>query len=259
LSLGFAQVSGLPGNFKGTNIRSSSGERTGNGPSGQKASGLLMMDGVLFMWARNSGNAQLAWSNDHARTWHWGFGLKESFGSPAFLNFGRNYAGARDSFIYTYSQDGPSAYEPSDGLVLARVPKGRIRQREAYEFFSHLDSSGSPVWTADIIRRGHVFSFPGHCQRVGAVYNPSCRRYLLSLGFNQSGGWGIFDAPEPWGPWTTAFFTRDWGLGQTHDYRLPAKWISGGRKMVLSFAGRDYQGTEYDAFCVRRLALQISS
>jgi CubicO group peptidase (beta-lactamase class C family) len=260
LSLGFARINGTPDDFEGTNIRSASGERVGDGPSGAKASGLLMVDGILYLWARNSGNAQLAWSDHYGRTWHWEFRLEESFGAPAFLQFGKNYDGARDEFVYVYSQDGPSAYEPSDGLALARVHKHRIRKRAAYEFFSHLDASGAPVWAADIRRRGPVFTFPGHCQRVGAVYNPFCRRYLLSLGFDQSGGWGIFDAPEPWGPWTTAFFTREWGLGKTHDYRLPARWISdGGKRMVLVFSGRKYDGVEYDAFCVRSLDLEFSS
>jgi hypothetical protein len=232
----------------------------GDGPAGAKASGLLMVDGNLYLWARNSGNAQLAWSDDRSRTWHWEFRLENSFGSPAFLQYGRNYAGARDQYVYVYSQDGPSAYEPSDGLVLARVPKDRIRRGEAYEFFSHLDSSGRPNWTAGIRRRGHVFTFPAHCQRVGAVYNPFCKLYLLSLGFDQAGGWGIFDAAEPWGPWTTAFFTRDCGLGNTHDYRLPSKWVgNGGRRMLLVFSGRKYDGVEYDAFCVRRLDLEFSS
>ena len=27
----------------------------------------------------------------------------------AFLNFGKNYQGARDNYVYTFSQDGPSA------------------------------------------------------------------------------------------------------------------------------------------------------
>jgi CubicO group peptidase (beta-lactamase class C family) len=260
LSMGFARVTGTPDNFEGTNIRTSSGERVGDGPAGAKASGLLMVDGILYLWARNAGNAQLAWSDDHARTWHWEFRLEQSFGSPAFLQFGRDYTGARDEFVYLYSQDGPSAYEASDGLVLARVPKERIRQREAYEFFSHMDASGAQAWARDIRGRGHVFTFPGHCQRVGAVYNPFCKRYLLSLGFDHSGGWGIFDAPEPWGPWTTAFFTHDWGLGQTHDYRLPSRWIAGGgKKMALVFSGREHAGVEYDAFCVRRIYLEISS
>jgi hypothetical protein len=209
------------------------------------------------MWVRNTGNAQLVWSEDHGKTWEWGFRLETSFGSPAFLNFGRNYAGARDEYVYSYSQDGPSAYESSDHLVLARVPKNRIREREAYEFFVRLNESGRPVWSPRIAERGPVFRYPNRCQRVDAVYNPALSRYLLALGYNHEGGWGVFDAPEPWGPWTTVFHTEYWGLGDTHGYRLPAKWISpDGKSMQLVFSGRRHNGRLYDAFCVRRLSVQ---
>src|SRR4051794_23883688 len=34
-----------------------------------KASGILMVDGVLYLWVRNVGNAQLAWSRDRGKTW----------------------------------------------------------------------------------------------------------------------------------------------------------------------------------------------
>jgi CubicO group peptidase (beta-lactamase class C family) len=258
LSMGFAKVTGPPENFQGINIRSVTGERPGDGAKGAKASGLLMVDGILYMWVRNTGNAQLAWSEDRGRTWQWGFRLTTSFGSPAFLNFGRNYAGGRDDFVYTYSQDGPSAYESNDALVMARVPKGRIRDREAYEFFAGLDAAGKPRWTRDIEARGPVFRFPGHCQRVDAVYNPLLKRYLLALGYNHKGGWGIYDAPEPWGPWTTVFHTDYWGLGGTHGYRLPAKWIGpGADHMTLVFSGVARPDMMNDAFCARGLTLRL--
>jgi CubicO group peptidase (beta-lactamase class C family) len=48
LSLGFARVTGMPPEFSGHNIRSPSGERKGDGKTGIKASGLLMVDGVLL-------------------------------------------------------------------------------------------------------------------------------------------------------------------------------------------------------------------
>lgn len=255
LSQGFAKIAGPPGSFQGINIRSPSGERLGDGARGPKASGLLMADGVLYLWVRNTGNAQLAWSEDRGRTWQWGFRLETSFGSPAFLNAGQNYSAARDGYVYTYSQDGPSAYESYDSLVLARVPRRRIRERSAYEFFVRLDA-GRPVWSPRIEERGPVFHYPGHCQRVDALYNPGLGRYLLALGYNHSGGWGLFDAPHPWGPWTTVFHTDYWGLGDTHGYRLPAKWISpDGRTLHLVFSGRRHNARLYDAFCVRRLTL----
>lgn len=260
LSLGFAKVLGGPEDFRGVNIRSETGELTGDGPAGGKASGMLCVDGVLYMWVRNLGNSQLAWSEDHGRTWHWGFKFETSFGCPTFLNFGRNYEGARDRYVYTYSNDGPSAYESYDGMVLARVPRQRIRDREAYEFFVRLDERGEPVWTRDIDQRGHVFVNPKGCQRSDVVYNPGIKRYLMCLGIDHEGSWGIFDAPEPWGPWTTAFFTEYWGLGRTHYYRIPSKWISpDGRTMYLVFSGRNHNGVVYDAFCVRKLTLSTAA
>lgn len=258
LSLGFAKILGAPDSFRGVNIRSETGERTGDGAKGAKASGMLMVNGTLYMLARNTGNAQLVWSEDHGRTWHWGFRFTTSFGSPAFLNFGRNYANARDHFVYIYSQDGASAYQSSDRLVMARVPIDRIRDLRAYEYFEKVDVSGRPQWTPDVQSRGAVFAFPGHCQRVDAVYNPLVNRYLLAVAYNHNGGWGIFDAPEPWGPWTTAFHTDYWGLGGTHGYRLPSKWIGPDTKdMALVFSGVKLPDTTYDAFCVRRMTLVL--
>lgn len=252
LSQGFARIEGPSSNFRGVNIRSASGERTGDGAKGLKASGILMIDGVLYLWVRNAQNAQLAWSDDHAKTWQWGFGFETAFGSPSFLNFGKNYQGARDEYIYTYSQDGANAYQSDNSLLLARVRKNTVRERGAWEFFARLDEQGQPVWTRDIERRGEMFRYPRHCQRVDVVYHPVLKRYLLALGYNHDGAWGIYDAPEPWGPWTTAYHTSDWGLGGTHGYRLPAKWMESDGRMTLIFSGLK----PYDAFCVRQMTLE---
>ena len=251
LGMGFASVAGAPDGFRGSNLRSD-GERTGNGVKSPKASGILMVDGVLYLWVRNVGNAQLLWSPDRGKTWQWGFKMETGFGSPAFLNFGRNYAGARDDFVYTYSQDGPSAYDSDNSVALARVPKQRIRERGAWEFFAGLDGSGRPLWTADVTHRGPVFSYPANCQRVDAVYDPGIKRYLMALAYDHAGGWGLFDAPAPWGPWTTILH-RQWDVAGTHGYRLPAKWIGeDGLNLTLVFSGVKPN----DAFCTRTLTLQ---
>jgi hypothetical protein len=210
------------------------------------------------MLVRNAANSQLAWSEDHGLTWQWGFHFTTSFASPTFLNFGRNYAGARDNFVYLYSQAGDSAYQPDDALVLARVPKDRIRVREAYEFLTGLDAAHQPHWTQNIDKRGPVFAFPEHCQRVDVVYNPLLKRYLLALGYNHKGGWGIYDAPEPWGPWATVFHTDYWGLGGTHGYRLPAKWIGPDpSRMTLVFSGVKEPSITWDSFAVRQMKLEF--
>lgn len=255
LSLGFARITGMPPALHGENIRSTTGERVGDGKKGEKASGMVMVDGVLYMLVRNTGNSQLAWSADRGRTWEWGFKFEESFGCPCLLNFGRNYEGARDDYVYAYSSDGPSAYESYDQMVLARAPKTRLREREAWEFFAGFDESGNPKWSPRVADRAGIFRYPAHCQRADVAYHPALGRYLMALGFNHSGGWGIFEAPQPWGPWRTAFFTDRWDLGDTHGYRLPTKWMSAdGKELWVVFSGvhSDRPENNYDAFCVRR-------
>jgi len=256
LSLGIAKVSGSPPDIKGVNIRSETAEQVGDGRAGKKASGMLMVDGVLYMWVRNAGNSQLAWSADHGRTWTWcDWKFTKSFGCPTFLNFGKNYSGARDDYVYIYSPDSDTAYDPADRMVLARVPKDRITQREAYEFFKGLDDQGRPLWTKDIDQRGPVFVHPGRCLRGGITYNPGLKRYLwcqvIPGGDTRfEGGFGIYDAPEPWGPWTTVYFTEKWDVGPGESSCLPVKWMSAdGRTCHLVFSGDD-------SFSVRKVTFE---
>src|SRR5262245_2924907 len=60
LSMGVAKVTGIPPVFTGVNLASKGGEFLGDGKDGRKASGILMVDGVLYLLARNLGNSQLA-------------------------------------------------------------------------------------------------------------------------------------------------------------------------------------------------------
>ncbi len=266
LSLGFAKVTGTPSTFFGENLRAPSLEQRGGGQKGRKASGLLCVNSVLYLWARNATNSQLAWSKDHGATWSWAdWKFTESFGCPTFLNFGRNYAGARDQFVYIYSPDNDSAYGVVDRLVLARVPKTNICQRASYEFLTGLHADQA-AWSPDLARRGAVFSAPGRCYRVGISYSPALKRFLLVqpiptaasrdqagiMDTRFAGGLGIYDAPTPWGPWTTAFFTKQWDVGPGDSASFPTKWMStDGRTLYLVFSWDDY-------FCVRRAQLKLA-
>ncbi|HUQ68180.1 MAG TPA: serine hydrolase [Planctomycetaceae bacterium] len=252
LSLGFAKISGKADDFRGFNVRTPTLEARGDDVKGRKASGLLMVDGTLYLLARNAGNSQLAWSRDHGQTWTWAdWKFTESFGCPTFLNFGRNYAGARDQFVYVYSHDHDSAYQPADRMVLARVPQQRLTEREAYEFHAGNDAEGRPLWTREIAQRAAVFSHAGRCYRSGISYNAGLRRYLWcqtlpGADARFAGGFGIYDAPEPWGPWTTVFHTSNWDVGPGESSSLPTKWMSDdGRTIHLVFSGDD-------CFSVRR-------
>mgnify|MGYP003574931116 CR=1 FL=1 len=255
LSLGLARVTGNPPNFSGENLRSPSIETKGDGARGEKASGMLMVDGGLYMWLRNAENSQLTWSKDRGRNWqraNWKF--TNSFGAPTFLNFGKNYSGARDNYVYIYSHDHSSAYEPADRMVLARVPKEKIADRAAYEFLREL-RNGQPRWTRDIDQRGGVFENSGKCYRSGISYNPALKRYLwCQTGPGPDarfrGGFSIYDAPEPWGPWTTVFTTENWDVGPGETSSFPSKWFSrDGTTAWLLFSGDD-------CFSVRKAELK---
>ncbi|MDR6550086.1 hypothetical protein [Paenibacillus qinlingensis] len=266
LGLGFAYVTGNPPDVQGINVRSGSGENQGYGRQGKKGSGVLMVDGILYAWLfhadEKGGQAQLTWSTDHAQTWNFSDWKFEAFGLCAFINYGKNYSDARDDYVYTVTHDHPKADVPSDRMILMRVPKDRIGEREAYEFFKALDEE-TPIWTKEIEERGAVFEHQDACLRSGISYNRAIQRYLWwqhipnAPGHRDrgdtrfSGGFGVYDAPEPWGPWTTAYFTEQWDMGPGERGEFPTKWMSpDGKTVYLVFSGDDN-------FCVRKAEIQL--
>jgi hypothetical protein len=148
--------------------------------------------------------------------------------------------------------------------VLARVPKDQIQKRAAYEFFAGLDGTGQPRWTRDLAQRRAVFS--GDCYRSRITYNAPLHRYLLvqpvpavnsrdrtgKIDTRFNGGLAIYDAPEPWGPWTTVFFTDEWDVGPGDSASFPSKWISpDGKTLHLVFSGDD-------SFSIRQATLLLA-
>ena len=261
LSMGFVRVDGDPETFRGVNLRSPD-EQYGQGRAGKKAWGILSLDHRLYLWLghadQRGGQAQLAWSDDHAKTWKFADWTFAEFGLIGFVNFGRDYEGARDDYVYSYSHDGPQADTPADCFVLMRAPKDRLSQRDAWEFFQRLDDSGQPIWSRDIEARGHVVGRMGSSLRSGMTFNAGIDRYLwwqqipLAVGSPDrgdtrfQGGFVILDAAEPWGPWTVAYQTKQWDVGPGEHGDFPAKWMSpDGRTVHLVFSGDD-------CFCVRR-------
>ncbi len=256
LSLGLARIGGSPEDkLTPQNLRSATIEQVGDDRRGGKASGLLMVDGVLYMWVRNTGNARLAWSADHAKTWTWAdWKLDAGFGCPTFVNYGRNYQGAADDFVYTFSPDAEDAYTPADRVVLARVPKDKIRERGAYEFFEKLDYAGVPRWTREVTRRGPVYERKGGCYRSNVTWNAPLKRYLWATTLpdketRKPYRLTMLEAAHPWGPWSVLEEETPWDVDAGDSACVPAKWISAdGRSGYLVFAGND-------SFSVRRLEL----
>jgi len=151
--------------------------------------------------------------------------------------------------VYIYSQDEKDAYKPADRMVLTRVAKDKLRDRSAYEFFSGTDKQGKPGWVTDISKREAVFTHPAMCYRSGITYNAGLKRYLWCQinpdsrhpqGTRFQGGFGIYESSEPWGPWHTVYYTRDWDTGPGDTSSFPVKWMSrDGRTCYLVYSGND--------------------
>jgi hypothetical protein len=171
---------------------------------------------------------------------------------------GQDYAGARDDFVYVYSHDADSAYVAADRMVLARVPKDKLRERGAFEFFSGVNETGEPRWTKEVGQRAALFEHAKKCYRSTVSYHAATKRYLwcqILPGDDPRfrGGLGIFDAPEPWGPWTTVFYSEAWDVGPGETCSLPTKWMKeNGRSLHLVFSGDDQ-------FSVRKLTAELAA
>lgn len=235
-----------------------------------KSYGIICVDGVLYMWVgmftpRNDPFKEvvLAVSYNHGATWKladWSFTKSDGVMMPTICQFGRNYDGARDGYVYHYliryqSVKGPDDYPDKvswlvvqrPGIIdLARVPLDRILDRSAWEFFRRTDEDGNPVWTRVLSQRRPVFEDTngvGWCLSV--CYNAGLKRYLLCTEHTEThrGKLGVFDAPEPWGPWTTVAYYENWGEGHvpvnTFYWNFSNKWLNrNGTRFSLIFTGR---------------------
>ena len=268
LSCGFARVVGPAEGFTGTNIRSPA-EQLGAGRKGKKGWGILSIGGTLYLWLGhadlNGGGMQLAWSRDYGRSWTFADWRFDDFGMIGFINFGRDYSQARDEYVYAYSHDGPRADTPAGQFILMRVPKARLTERTAWEFYMGCRPDGRVDWTSDKNQRVAVFQNQDSCLRSAMTFCAGLKRYLwwqqipLPEGARDrgdtrfEGGFAIYDAPEPWGPWTTAYFTRRWDVGPGEHGDFPAKWMSGdGQSLYLVFSGDD-------SFSVRRATVVLNN
>lgn len=277
LTLGFAKIFGDPPNHRAEDMASDADIPVGWGPKGIKSSGMLMVEGMLYMFVRNYippgskdyTNSRLAWSTNLGVNWTWAdWHFSDTFGCPDFVQFGKNYQGARDDYVYIVSQANNNAYLYSPDIVMARVPKREVSNRERYEFFAGLGSNGDPTWSRDIRGCKPIFTDPNGTQRISMTYNAALHRYFLTTSHRIPGSkanehtsaLGVFDAPEPWGPWTTVYYDDDWcedchETYHTYHERFLAKWVSSdGRTMYLLFSGH---GCNYYSFCLRKATLEL--
>jgi hypothetical protein len=197
-----------------------------------KSYGMLALSDTLLMWvspgsgARNFEEARLHWSTDGGKSWaaaEWAFDASDGVALPAILNFGRSYLDARDDYVYHYFigiRDASELSVQKPGKVfLARVPRSRVLDRTAYEFFSG-NTPGIPAWTSDIAQRRPVFfNIDGIGWNLSVSHNAGLGRYILVTEHDESfrSNLGFYESTEPWGPWQTIEYYTGWGDGSGID------------------------------------------
>ncbi len=287
VGLGFARIEGDASDWKGYNVW---GGKDPENPAqfDGKSWGTISVDGALYSWivpdVPDTGGPrdhyryiELARSTDHGASWtkaDWRWQVEDDLIVSTFLNFGKDNDGARDEYVYSYfirpqSTDitqlsfGLNVHKPG-AVFLARVHKDRLfAGRDHYAWFAGMHD-GEPKW-GDLNEKQPVFedaNGTGWC--LSASYNPGLSRYLLATEHTHShvdNLLGIFDAPEPWGPWTTVkYWTRDDRFGEIRkgsdlDWNFNVfflafapKWLSDdGRTFTLTFTGGG-RGKDNDSF-----------
>jgi len=291
VGLGIARIEGGGSDYQGKNIWGGV-DAIRPATFDGKSWGMISLAGTLYMWVvpdnpegksyRNHYEyIELARSADHGESWekaNWRFDQSDWLTIPTFLNFGRDNKGMPQrfgSYVYTYfirpestemEQQGPNGRElivhkPGE-LYLARVESDSIfSSKSAYEFFVGFDRDGNPLW-GTIDEKQPVFSDTrgaGWC--LAASYHPTLKRIILTTQHdaNRQGTLGIFEAPNPWGPWSIIeYYESEKPFGFEREgselpwqnnvffIAFPTKWFEG-TQFTLTFTGAG-RGKDNDSF-----------
>ncbi len=169
--------------------------------------------------------------------------LGPNFGNLQFIGFGPGYTrvpAELGDYVYAISND--SNWESGNHLYLTRVPRDKILERTAWEFFS--GDPSAPKWSKEEDAAKPVFKDPGHVGHSDMTYNAGLKRYLLSVfsdtvphletaTVEDTKTWEkrtelqIYEGPTPWGPWALVYREEPWGGPDHACYlpHLPAKWL----------------------------------
>lgn len=203
--------------------------------------------------------------------------LAYPFSFVDFVKCGRDNSAARDGYLYIYAPEGAEAHK----LLLARVPKEKLADRSAWEYFQHYQGD-RPVWTSNLADRGTVHVFPEksadgnyfgwYSWLPSVVWNPGLGLYIMVNGgtygghgmsaadkdyfdawmHTETGSLGFWYSEHPYGPWQQICYTDYWVAdserNRTYQPKLSPKWISeDGKQMILiwSDAMKNEQGRSH--------------
>lgn len=180
----------------------------------------------------------------------------------SFVQFGRANAGAPGGLVYALENR-------TTGIFLLRAPADSVQVNSAYEYFS--GTASAPSWSSRRSDARSIFSDPAGIVRPSITYVPGLGRYLLVAAHSldeqvSNHKMGIFEAPEPWGPWRTVSYVDNFlGLrsGRFLGMNFPIRWqTDGGRTLWATFScyertGSGSCGIYHDQFNLMKVTLQV--
>jgi hypothetical protein len=284
-SLGIARVSGDPDasrarSVTGKNVSGVLPYAEAPATFGGKVGSLIALDGLLYatgrIWtaenhpdpvqAGGPGPLEaLLRSSDLGRTWSI-IATSNALAHGSFLNFGRDGAGAIDSYVYFYYvREGDNRH-----FFLKRIRMDRLESptiaADDVEYLARISQHSERLtWSLRESDAISVFVDVHGLSPPSVVYDAPLRRFLMTCGHGLSdadsspGKVGLFESPHPWGPWATVGYYDDWGqLGAvtTGDFlglHILSKWISAtGEEFWAVFSGLG----AYDSFNIVRATLE---
>jgi hypothetical protein len=230
----------------------------------RKPTGMLCIHGDLYLAVEDlrtltyddAPAATITRSTDKGRTWSWDstgpMFSNRVFTTIMFLDFGKDAELAPPGYVYAYGLDDNWAFNSSESppptqLYLARVPSDAIQDRAQWTFFGGSDTTGAPIWVADITERKPVLEDTRRLYTTpldqsltyqnmtvlgqgGVVFDAALGRYLYASWTEYT--FELYEAPQPFGPWTH-FYSKDYGVFPWTDTKnggyaltIPSKFIS---------------------------------
>jgi hypothetical protein len=138
-----------------------------------------------------------------------------------FINMGQNYKLNTDGFVYALGI-GTEWHWMGLRVFLTRVKKENIAGYDKYEYFAGYSKDDRPKWSSTQAMAKPVSGLITFGQG-SAIYHPGIKRYLFMTDFD------IFDAPDPWGPWT---YAGSWTTWKTRPGKK--EWQGGYQPGILS-------------------------
>ncbi len=208
----------------------------------------------------------------------------DAFSLLTVLQMGKNYRHNLDGYVYVYAPNG-NTEGAMNQLVMLRVPRDRILDRRAYEFFAGHSSEDKAKWSCRVEDCAVVHTFPSgwvnqhvhpYAWHPSVAYFAPLGLYLMAnwgMGCSPTGHWfgkpsylGFWTAPQPWGSWTQVHEETAWtpagdDAARAYQPQIAPKWIAAdGRSFWLvwtDFQDVQGRGRPYYAFNTQKVRIEV--